>query len=102
MSRPGWQRGCALLCAAAVLGLVVACPAAVFGVRRGAIAPRQFNQACGVFRLEGYRTWNANCPPYTGCDPTLHESFVVWLIGPPRNGEPLGASYRLLALPIEH
>lgn len=69
-------------------------------VRQGAFKPSWFDMRLGLVRLVGYTTWNANCPPFTGCDPTTHESYVVWLaVGPSIQTARI---VRLVRLPIEH
>jgi hypothetical protein len=99
----GWQRGCVVLFTALVFSMAVACPLGIVGIRRGVIAPGQIDQTLGSLRLVGYRTWNANCPPYSGCDPSLHESYVLWLVvRSPGSGQPISRAYRFLKLPIEH
>jgi|SRR3954468_20663502 len=101
MSR--WQRGCVLLLAAVMLTALVGCSLGVLAVWRGALSPPWFDQPVGPLRVIGYSTWNANCRPFTGCDPTLHESYVVWLIFD--RTEPIASSphiYRLVHLPIVH
>jgi hypothetical protein len=78
----------------------VACPLGAVGVWWGALSPPWFDRSFGALHLVGYRTWNADCPPYAGCAPTRREAYVVWLLW-----EPAGHSertYRLLNLPIAH
>lgn len=95
-----WQRGCAVALAACLLGLLVACPVGVAGVQQGAVKPAWFDYGVGPLRLVGYSTWNANCPPYIGCDPTLHESYVVWVVlARPGAGE---QAHRFVRVPIQH
>ncbi|MEP7189144.1 MAG: hypothetical protein ABI901_08150 [Roseiflexaceae bacterium] len=92
-----------MLVAAVLLTALVGCPLGVLAVWRDALSPPWFDQLVGPLRLIGYSTWNANCPPFTGCDPTLHESYVVWLVFDQR--EQIGLSqhiYRLVRLPISH
>ena len=98
-----WQRGCVLLVTMVLLVALVGCPLGFVAVWRGAFSPPWFDQLVGPARIIGYSTWNANCPPFTGCDPTLHESYVIWLIFD--RTKPFGLSqrsYRLMRLPIFH
>ncbi|MEO7908006.1 MAG: hypothetical protein ABIV47_00015 [Roseiflexaceae bacterium] len=92
-----------MLLAAIVLIALVGCPLGIVGVWRGAFSPPWFDQLVGPARIIGYSTWNANCPPFTGCDPTLHESYVIWLLldytEPSRSSQRI---YRLARLPINH
>ena len=86
-----------------LLTALVGCPLGILAVWRGVMSPPRFDQLVGPLRVIGYSTWNANCPPFTGCDPTLHESYVIWLIF--NRAEPSGISkhvYRLARLPIIH
>src|SRR5690348_17183988 len=98
-----WTRGCVVLIAASLLIAVLACSVGAITVWRGAFSPPWFDQSLGSLRVVGYTTWNANCPPYTGCAPTLHEAYVVWLVtdrsAPLRPGKNI---YRFVSLPISH
>ena len=83
-----------------LLVATLACSLGVLGVWRGALAPPWFDQTIGMLRVVGYSTWNADCPPYTGCAPTRREAYVVWLVWESA-GQSQG-TYRLLSLPIAH
>jgi hypothetical protein len=86
-----------------LLAAILACSISAVGVWRGAITPPWFDQTVGPLRVIGYDTWNANCPPFVGCDPTLHEAYVVWLIlGPSDPRRPDKSAYRFVSLPISH
>ncbi len=93
-------RGAAVVAAAGALALLLVCGIGAFAVHQGAVALQWFDVRLGGLRVVGYATWNANCPPFTGCDPTLDESYVVWLVTEQHAGAP--HSQRLLRLPIEH
>ena len=98
--RQRWPRGCAMVLGALLIALIGACSLGTIVVQRGAIQPIWFDRSLGSLRLVGYSTWNANCPPFVGCEPTLHEAYVVWLIReqPDAGGS---AARRLLNLPVE-
>jgi hypothetical protein len=67
---------------------------------RGALALPWFDQTFFTFRFVGYSTWNADCPPYTGCAPTQHEAYVVWVLWD--QPAPSQDARRLLIVPIDH
>lgn len=96
----GWRRGCIALVAAGILALVLGCGTLALGLRQGAVAPRWFDTRLGMMRLLGFTTWNPNCRPYTGCDPTLSEWYVVWVVVERSGNAP--QSLRVLRLPIKH
>jgi hypothetical protein len=89
-----------VLIATCLLIPILACSLGVASVRWGALAPPWFDQTFGTLRVVGYNTWNADCPPYTGCAPTQHEAYVVWLMW--ESAGPGQGLYRLLNLPIAH
>jgi hypothetical protein len=101
--RQRWSRGCVVLLAALLVAVIVACSLGVIGLQRGAVAPLRFDWNLSSLRLVGYSTWNANCPPFVGCDPTLHEAYVIWLIvEQPDPDAARRSARRLVTLPIEH
>jgi len=88
-----------VLVATCLLAAAMACALGVVGVWRGALAV-WFDQSLGMLHIVGYSTWNADCPPYTGCAPTRREAYVVWVLwGSAGQGQ---RAYRLLNLPIAH
>jgi hypothetical protein len=91
-----------MVAAALVLTLIAACALGVLAVQRGAVHPIGFDGRLGSLRLVGYSTWNANCPPFVGCEPTRREAYVIWLLRAPPGAAGDRAPYRLLDLPIEH
>lgn len=93
------RRGGVVLGVTCLLVIFLACASVVLSVRWGAFAPPWFDQHFGMLRVVGYSTWNADCPPYTGCAPTRSEAYVIWLIWDSAQPPDL---YRLLKLPTAH
>lgn len=96
------RRGCVGLLAAGLLLLVLGCAGSLLGIRGGTLTPRWFDERVGPVRIVGYTTWNANCPPFYGCDPTLQEAYVVWVMPDPGASAANRSPFQLLRLPIEH
>ncbi len=85
-----------------LLVLVGCCLFGLIGVQQGVVKPPWFDYALGPVRLIGYSNWNANCPPYTGCDPTRQEAYVVWIAVEQSDSNHSRNIYRLVTVPIAH
>lgn len=88
----------------AALGMcaVTACMVIGMAVQQRGMAALGVDYQFGSVRVIGYTTWNAHCPPFTGCEPTTKPSYVVWVSeegGGAASGVP--NSRRLLAVPLE-
>lgn len=98
-----WRRGCVSLVGTMLLLFVMACSGTILAVWHGGLAPNWFDWQLGLVRLVGFTTWNANCPPFIGCDPTREESYVIWLVVDHVNDDRVNRQwFRLFRLPIEH
>ncbi|HEU5015660.1 MAG TPA: hypothetical protein VFT66_24265 [Roseiflexaceae bacterium] len=100
MVRPAWQRGCLVFFTTCLLGMLVACPLGVAGIWQGIVKPPWFDYMLGPVRLIGYSNWNVDCPPYTGCNPTRQEAYVVWVAFSALHTPANARAYRLVAVPI--
>ena len=92
-----WPSGCAAI-AAVLLIIGVSCSLGAIGLHTGAITPLRMDSAIGSLRLVGYSTWNASCPPYTGCAPTQRNAYVIWLIW--ESGTQNRSTYQVVDLEI--
>ncbi len=97
-----WRIGCVGAITTCVISLVVVCLGLSFGVQHGAIGAPAIDQHFGRVHIVSYLTWNARCPPFTGCEPTRRQSYVVWIVterlGP---DGPVHDARRLLAVPVD-
>jgi hypothetical protein len=88
-----------VLLVTALLTVVVLGGLTIAAVQAGVVPSGWFDITLGNRRLVGYRTWSAHCPPFNGCEPTSHESYVVWLVPVNQRGDEPGV--RLLHFPLE-
>lgn len=90
------------LMAALVMCAVTACMLTGIAVQQRGVAGLRFDQQFGSVRIIGYTTWNAHCPPFTGCEATTKQSYVVWVMASqPGAAGVMGTSWQMLAVPLE-
>ncbi len=97
-----WRRMGVALMAALFICAITACVMAGIALPKRGVAVFTVDQQFGSTRVVGYATWNAYCPPFTGCEPTTKQSYVVWMIE--EQGDAAGVvrnSQRMLAVPLE-
>ncbi len=101
MAEHRWRRMDIGLMAALVICALTACVVVSLVVPRRGGAAFAVDQHIGSARVLGYATWNADCPPFTGCEPTSKQSYVVWVIEAHGGVGDVRNSRRLVAVPLE-
>ncbi len=96
-----WRHSWVALMAVLVICAVVACVVTGVAVQRRGITAFAVDQEIGSVRVLGYATWNRNCPPFTGCEPTSKQSYVVWVIEEQGRAGGVRNSRRVMAVPLE-